>query len=44
LTETGQAAPVLATDRIGKDPIGRLLLSFSIPEFLVIFSPKFAED
>jgi len=34
LTETGQAAPVLATDRIGKDPIGRLLLSFSIPAII----------
>jgi len=34
LTESGQTAPVLATDRIGKDPIGRLLLSFSIPAII----------
>ena len=34
MTEAGQAAPVLATDRIGKEPIGRLLLSFSIPAII----------
>jgi len=28
------ASPTLATDRIGKEPIGRLLLSFSIPAII----------
>ncbi|MDR0464707.1 MAG: MATE family efflux transporter [Treponema sp.] len=31
LEKEAEAAPALATDRIGKEPIGKLLLSFSIP-------------
>ena len=34
LTETEQKQPSLATDRIGKEPVGRLLLSFSIPAII----------
>ena len=34
MTETTITTPTLATDRIGKEPIGRLLLSFSIPAII----------
>jgi len=34
LTEHGQNPPPLATDRIGKEPVGKLLLSFSIPAII----------
>jgi len=34
LIENKQDSPALATDRIGKEPIGRLLLSFSIPAII----------